>query len=603
MKALLIYPTHENCREVEEFYVNAGIDAATYPGRTTIDTETISQNCWNLNADRAEAIGLPVVKTICPNCPSRTKCLACGYLEKLIRVEESTVALATQKRAEYSGLANLSSGREYVSVHENPIDMLRPAVSISEQDLLLVARITGRMVNEPSFLDWFGNDLRIDDEGNRYRDQEQAIRRDRQYRFCLHLIEMIDDLVQGLRQAEHTTEWQPSKTMKCPTGMERTLYFATQISKALFEGQAWRFILAAAAGELESAAIIVSKRFIKTSGRGNAFPVKSICGFKSNLPAIGATTWFNDATLSPDRLKSILHLPVHDMTPGGQIEYQRKCVQILRDITRRTSSRIFANIIRGVLVDRPDFQRIGVICLRPHIDALRDLGADFQDRIVKSTYFGSGDDRSSNDWYKRCDLIVIAGTPRIPPSSIAEYLVQVGETIAACQQPEWKTIYWEGKTESGEFVRVKARGYQDETWRRAHRDLVRAQLVQAIGRGRGILQSGCEVLVLSTEECGLVISDAELEPLSGASANVLDAIHELTITFANKFSLGKVIVRTDDIARYIGLSVPRVRQILRALERRGLVQKVGERKGWRLVDHPRSSTISVSVTDACATDS
>src|SRR5207342_2214056 len=112
----------------------------------------------------------------------------------------------------------------------------------------------------------------------------------------------------------------------------------------------------------------------------------------------------------------------------------------------------------------------GVICLRPQIAALKELGADFDQRIVKSTYFGSGDDRSSNDWYQRCDLILIAGTPRIPPAAIAAYLVQVGESNAACPHPEWGATYWEGQTESGEPVKVKARGYLDEAWRRAHRD-------------------------------------------------------------------------------------------------------------------------------------
>jgi DNA-binding transcriptional ArsR family regulator len=202
---------------------------------------------------------------------------------------------------------------------------------------------------------------------------------------------------------------------------------------------------------------------------------------------------------------------------------------------------------------------------------------------VKSTYFGSGDDRSSNDWYEKCDLILVAGTPRIPTDAVTAYLVQIGETKAACQQPVWETIYWDGQTESGEAVRVSARGYQDDTWRRAHREIVRAQLVQAIGRGRGILETGCEVIVLSNEECGLVISDAGLESLNGTSIKVLDAIRNLTLAFSKKDYLGKASVSTREIARAVGLSLPRVRHVLGGLERRGLVQKLGERSGWALV--------------------
>jgi hypothetical protein len=258
-------------------------------------------------------------------------------------------------------------------------------------------------------------------------------------------------------------------------------------------------------------------------------------------------------------------------------------VQILRDITYKTSKRIFANIIRGVMADRPQFQRVGIICLQPHIRTVHELGDDFDKRIVKSTYFGSGEDRSSNDWYERCDLILIAGTPRIPPTAINAYLVQVGETTAACQEPEWGTIYWDGQTESGEPVNVKSRGYLDETWRRAHREKVRAQLVQAIGRGRGILETGCEVIVLSTEECGLTISDTGMEALNGTSTKVLKAIHDLTLAFSNKAYLGKASVSTREIAKAVVLSPPRVRHILGCLERRGLVQKLGERLGWALV--------------------
>jgi hypothetical protein len=258
-------------------------------------------------------------------------------------------------------------------------------------------------------------------------------------------------------------------------------------------------------------------------------------------------------------------------------------VQILRDITYRTTKGIFANIIRGVLADRPQFQRIGIICLRPQIKVLESLGTDFTPRIVKSTYFGSGDDRSSNDWYQKCDLILIAGTPRIPPSAIAAYLVQVGETDAACQISEWGTLYWDGETESGEAVKVKSCGYQDEAWRRAHRELVRAKLVQAIGRGRGILETGCEVLVLTNEECGLKISDAGFEALNGTSTKVIAAIRKLTMENAKEALLGNSIVSTRQVADATNLSVVHSRDVLRGLERRGLVRKVGERGGWALV--------------------
>jgi len=160
----------------------------------------------------------------------------------------------------------------------------------------------------------------------------------------------------------------------------------------------------------------------------------------------------------------------------------------------------------------------------------------------------------------------------------------VGEIGAACTEPAWGAVYWQGLTESGEPLRVKGRAYQDPVWHRAHRELVRAQLVQAIGRGRGILDSGYEVIVLSTEECGLPISDAGFEALNGGSTKILEAVRHLTMENPKEYSLGFSIVSTRQVAQTTGFSLVRSRELLRGLERRGLVRKVGERGGWALID-------------------
>lgn len=299
--------------------------------------------------------------------------------------------------------------------------------------------------------------------------------------------------------------------------------------------------------------------------------------------------WFCDATMSPDRLAMILGRSVHNETPLGRLELQKKAVQIPRDITRRTSKRMLGSILRGVLVDRPQFKRVGVICHSVHVPVVENLEPVYRERIVKISYFGSGEDQSSNSWHTQCDVIVVASTPRVPPAAVANYLVQIGEVGAACEPAEWGKVFWYGETESGETVKVQAWGYQDDVWHGAHRDLVWAALVQAIGRGRGILDSGCEVLVLSTEECGLALSDTGLDALGGTSHRVMMklkelAIQELSHQNANKISLGKWSVSTQSVAKETGLSGGYVRRILENLERRGLVQRVGERSGWRPVD-------------------
>lgn len=162
MRALLVYPTHANCGEVQAEAIQMGLDAAVYPGRFTCgrapsevgdgfeeDAGGDEPNCWNSEADEAEKIGLPVVKTICPTCPQRRRCQEEGYLGQLIAVQKADVALCTHKRVEYSGFSDLCGGRPYVSVHENPVDLLRPQCGCSVPDLLLIQALCHRLLKIP----------------------------------------------------------------------------------------------------------------------------------------------------------------------------------------------------------------------------------------------------------------------------------------------------------------------------------------------------------------------------------------------------------------------------------------------------------------------
>jgi len=584
MKALLIYPTHANCHEAAALYQAQRLQTVVFPARLTESTDEAHQNCWNLEADAAEAMGLSVVPAVCHTCQERQACSTAGYLADLKAAEEADVALCTHKRAEHAALRTLGKGRQYISIHENPIQLLRPTMEVTEPDLQAVRCVLGQILNDPESLNGFAEADRTDGEGNRYRDDQLAERKERQYECCLLLADVIDDLDQQLAITEQTTGWSSPKTGERAPGIERVLFRASRRAGAAFTGQPWRLLLAAIAGELVSAAIVVSERFEAGGTPGTTSIGKRVVGSQRNDPPYDATTWFNDATLDVDRLRQLVRREVTDATPSGRLLLCRKAVQIARDVTRRTSLKSVANVLRGVLADRPQFLRVGVICHRPHLKSLETLDADFQRRIVRTTYFGSGDDRSSNAWHAVCDLLVVLGTPRVPPDAIAAYLVQVGELEAARETPDWGEVRWEAETESGEPLVISGRGYRNVAWQRAQRELVRGSLVQAIGRGRGLLESGCEVVVISTEECGLVISDAGHEVLNAASARILAALQAATMENAKYITLGNSIVRATDLAARTGLSVVHVRQLLCALERRGLVKKVGERDGgWSLV--------------------
>ena len=102
-EGLLVYPTHENGREVQARYLDRGIDAACYPSRTTESDKPTPQNCWNDSADAAESMGLPVVKTICTTCRDSDRCHARGYLGQLAAVKDAAIAICTHKRVSMVG--------------------------------------------------------------------------------------------------------------------------------------------------------------------------------------------------------------------------------------------------------------------------------------------------------------------------------------------------------------------------------------------------------------------------------------------------------------------------------------------------------------------
>lgn len=585
-RALMAYPTHKNCREQCEEYQARGFWAECYPARLFDSSKAdLPPNCWEPKADVAEAMGFPVVRTVCPRCPFLSSCEQHGYLSQLKEASAADVAFVTHKRLENARFEGLLEQRCFLSIHEAAIDILRPRKELSEADLRIAQKVLDRILSDPYYLDWFGDVLRLDDDDNLILDEGLSLRRERLYDYILEMHKMIDGLVGVVESAIKNVEWRCPLSLRRPIGLERTLFHAIGREGVEFEGQPWAFILAAASGELVSSAVLVIEVFRK-KGSEDKGPVKLLIGFTQNCPPSNISTWFNDATIAPDRLSTILGGDVTNTTPNGQLVRLKKAVQIPRDVTRGTSAKTVQNLLRGVLVDRPDHRRIGIICHQIHVPAIKKLEAEYSRRIVKIAYFGGGDDRSSNEWHVACDLIVILGTPRIPPAAVASYLIQVGEIGEACREPNWGAIQWEGKSETGESVLVESSGYLDPAWRRAYQEIVRSALLQAIGRGRGILDTGCEVLLLSNEEAGLRISDAEAETLNASSAKTLSALRELTLQNANIYYLGKCSVKSADLAAKLGCSEQLVRKNLSDLEQRGLVIRLGERSGWRPASQP-----------------
>lgn len=324
---------------------------------------------------------------------------------------------------------------------------------------------------------------------------------------------------------------------------------------------------------------------------------KSLIGIWKNLPPDNAAVIFNDATANREDLEALLGRSVIDITPAGCLANRKRVVQYPIDLTRHASPTRFLAVLRGILTEFPAACKVGLITHRPLIGALNKLGEPFAGRIVKSTYFGSGAGRASNDWHERCDLLIVLGTPRVPGEAVQRRLCQLGDFDSAGEDGQWGDKRWRVWTESGGRRIVKGKGYAHEKWSKSHASLVRAALIQAAGRGRPLLETGCDVAIVSTEWCGFDFIDHTRDiELSETEASVLAIISEITDGYRSLIDITKTslsindtgvdvpTVSTWEIANRLGLTRNGVQKILAGLESRLLVARIGQRGGWRLAD-------------------
>ena len=208
------------------------------------------------------------------------------------------------------------------------------------------------------------------------------------------------------------------------------------------------------------------------------------------------------------------------------------------------------------------------------------------------TYFGSGDDRASNDWHTERDLLIVIGTPRPGDEAVQCRLIQLGDFAAANEDGRWGDIRWRCKTETGVEVIVTGRGYIHAAWDRVHRSFVRAALIQAVGRGRSLSEDGCDVVVVAAEEAGFPFADITDIELNETEAELFTILSDLSAEKSYRDiktfppmrgdSTGDTSLTTAELAQRVRLSERQARDILSRLESRGLVVRVGERGGWRL---------------------
>lgn len=327
------------------------------------------------------------------------------------------------------------------------------------------------------------------------------------------------------------------------------------------------------------------------SGQKGTLEGKVIVLTRRNLPPPTATVWLCDATADKELLELATGLKIEDATPGGRLELAKEVIQYPVDVTRRASRRRFQAMLRGILASRLDCQRVGIITHSTLTSAAESLGAMFDERVAKVAYFGSGKDRGSNEWVDAdCDLIIVAGTPRIPDLEIKKLLHRVGHLDALKSGGDWGDIRWQGFTPTDRPRIVTGRGYRDPLWRKVHQSKVRAAIVQAAGRSRALLETGCDAVILSTEECGFPVVEIGREPdqLGESEVRVLTALKDIASYISIK-EQRPLAAHTKDIAERCAVTKRQVRRTLVGLESCRLVDRASERSGWFLSDAWQSS--------------
>jgi hypothetical protein len=561
--SLTYFPDHENGEEFVKIGEEMGLDIAAFPKLTLSNCE---------RHDEAKAVidrGLSHSLALCPTCPHQHYC---EYRCKLTQAFKAQHAVATHQRGVYAR-EEVTANRTRIEIHEDPLTMLRPSCVIKD-GLLRVALVAERARMQADD----GTDARFFRRmGKIARWLHHKLRRAKKPEAIglpnppKHVPDNLHDILNTciIKLGIDQEKTPPAKTMK--------------------------LVLAAALGELTDIFVSVEDRpnGRKADGTMRTKRVKKLVGVANMKLSPDVELWINDATTTKDELEAALGQPVEDVTPKGRLLLQHPVIQVIpykdreknddkeksknNDITKGTKPEQVVPILRGLMYDLPH-RRIGLLThqhLAKTLPAL--IGSSYQERLTMVAWFGGGQSRGSNKWMKECDVLLILGTPRVSATDIRMHLIVLGKIAAAkmeVKEAGWGMDYWLALTESGKRRVVKTPHYSDHDWHAAYCSKTRSELIQAIGRGRGYLEEGIPVILVSTENLappddddgrnGFPVADeGRFAPLTDGQVKVLGCLN------ADKGT------PTAAIALKVGLSPLRVSQLLIELEAAGRVQRAG----------------------------
>ena len=475
--SLTVVPSHANVRERLEEMQEAGIDVKAYP-------ELTDETCGRFDeAKKHQAVGLLVGATLCPSCPLAK---TCKYQQQVQEAQSAKHRIATHERARISNQVGMvgSKAVDLVIVDEDPTSVLAPSISVKAEAINPVGMLAAAIGN------WF--EFTPSDDQRSFAQSMKTV--------C----DVINDTLRNIREPG-TTHISPPKADKIPSGWQRLLAESLpKVGSHSIEANALKLITRATIGELSTLHVATDQT---PDGKLNHFLVgRYRSGLPQEVPVIAT-----DATTSADDLSDATGQSVTDYTPAGYIRPAHPVMQVIEDITRRTSANKVANRITEFLIANPQIQRLGVIGHSLHIKKVKELIPEpYLSRVEMSCYFGQGPDRGSNEWHRRCEHLLVLGTPRVNPGDIRRWLVVHGRTAAASEPTgDWGERNWTGHRPNGYPVVYGGIGYRNDDWHRGYTATVRASIYQAVGRARAIMEDGIPVTVLSNEQTGLPCVDPD----------------------------------------------------------------------------------------------
>jgi hypothetical protein len=544
--SLLYVQGHDNCEEMVKTAEAMGVEMVAFPKMTPLNCEVY---------DEAKAVidrGLSPSLALCPTCPHR---IGCPYRSDLARAFRAQHAVATQQRGVYAR-EEYTQNRNRITIDENPLNMLRPTFAINN-GLLMVAWVAHWAVRESNT-----------PEDRRFYERMSKIAR------------WLDRKLMKATKPEELPLPKPPKHVPANVhDMLNTCIIKWGVEKDRTPPpNTLKVVLATALGELDG--LFVSVNDVPAcrdeEGKVKHKKSKSMVGVMTMQLDPDVELWINDATTTKEEVEAATGMPVEDVGPRGRLILQHPVTQVIqpRDITKRTDPKRVIPILRGILHDLPQ-QRVGLLTHQHLAVALpKMLGEEDQARLTMVGWFGGVLTRGSNQWIAKCDALVILGTPRLKPADVRMRLIVLGKIRAAKMEQKdagWGTGWWLGTTETGKKRAVKWQTYSDHDWHAAYCSLTRSELIQAIGRGRGILPEGIPVIVVTNEflapaEDGLdgrngypLADEGRFIPLSESQVRVLGCIDSKTTKTA------------AEIAEQLRLTPKRVKQILAELEGAGRV--------------------------------